>query len=197
MWSCRSEELADGRGIRCVLTHKDAAVSVANVHRAWEADVEFRTWFNQLLADVPFSAFRWETPAVTTITANRPFEFVMMNDLRLDRQPDPTAFAEYFRSEVDGTEVVEFTNLGGDAILVVPCPVAETTAYGHLGAFVRKAPEKQRHAFWKTVGAKMNQRIGNKPVWLNTAGAGVPWLHMRLDDRPKYYRYSPYQQTER
>ncbi|MFL6237620.1 MAG: DUF6940 family protein [Thermoanaerobaculia bacterium] len=23
-------------------------------------------------------------------------------------------------------------------------------------------------------------------------GAGVSWLHVRLDDRPKYYGYGPY-----
>lgn len=30
------------------------------------------------------------------------------------------------------------------------------------------------------------------PIWLNTAGGGVAWLHIRLDHRPKYYRYLPY-----
>lgn len=38
----------------------------------------------------------------------------------------------------------------------------------------------------------MSQRLGLKPVWLNTAGGGVPWLHIRLDDQPKYYRYQAY-----
>ncbi|MFO1021395.1 MAG: hypothetical protein U0903_11970 [Planctomycetales bacterium] len=31
-----------------------------------------------------------------------------------------------------------------------------------------------------------------KPVWLSTAGAGVPWLHVHLDDQPKYYSHAPY-----
>jgi Family of unknown function (DUF6940) len=33
-----------------------------------------------------------------------------------------------------------------------------------------------------------------KPVWLSPAGAGVSWLHLRLDDQPKYYGYAPYRQ---
>ena len=37
-------------------------------------------------------------------------------------------------------------------------------------------------------------RVGAEPVWLSTAGAGVPWLHVRLDDRPKYYGFGPYRQ---
>jgi len=76
--------------------------------------------------------------------------------------------------------------------MVVPCPIAEPSAYGHLAAFVRQAPEPQWHALWQTVGAAMTRRIGSRPVWLSTAGAGVSWLHVRLDDRPKYYGYAPY-----
>jgi hypothetical protein len=34
--------------------------------------------------------------------------------------------------------------------------------------------------------------ISSQP--LSTAGAGVSWLHVRLDDHPKYYSYEPYQQ---
>ena len=47
-------------------------------------------------------------------------------------------------------------------------------------------------ALWQAVGEAMARRVGSKPVWLSTAGAGVSWLHMRLDDRPKYYAHSPY-----
>ena len=42
--------------------------------------------------------------------------------------------------------MVSFANRGGDAILVVPCPLVEPSAYGHLAAFVRLAPERQRQA---------------------------------------------------
>jgi hypothetical protein len=40
----------------------------------------------------------------------------------------------------------------------------------------------------------MARRVGRQPVWLSTAGAGVAWLHVRLDDRPKYYGHGPYRQ---
>lgn len=86
-----------------------------------------------------------------------------------------------------------FPNLGRDATLVVPCPLADHSAYGHLAAFVRHAPEHQRDALWQAVGEAMANRVSKRPVWLNTAGAGVSWLHVRLDNRPKYYGYAPYQ----
>jgi hypothetical protein len=57
---------------------------------------------------------------------------------------------------------------------------------------VRGAPESQKHALWALVGKMMEQRMGSSPVWLSTAGAGVPWLHVRLDERPKYYGFGPY-----
>nr|WP_218152073.1 hypothetical protein [Nitrosomonas communis] len=76
--------------------------------------------------------------------------------------------------------------------MVVPCPRGPITGYGHLGAFLRQAPARQRHSLWRSVGSAMERRLGVKPVWLSTAGAGVSWLHVRLDDRPKYYGYVPY-----
>ena len=33
---------------------------------------------------------------------------------------------------------------------------------------------------------------GGTPVWMSTSGAGVSWLHIRLDSRPKYYQYRPF-----
>jgi hypothetical protein len=35
-------------------------------------------------------------------------------------------------------------------------------------------------------------RHGPRPLWLSTAGGGVDWVHMRLDDQPKYYRHLPW-----
>ena len=138
---------------------------------------------------MPFDAFRWETPSVTSATLSQPFEFVVLDSPRLERAVEPEAFAEHFQS---ATTVVSFANLSSDAVLVVPTPVAESTAYGHLASFVRGAPGSQQQELWKSVGEAMIQRVGAKPVWLSTAGAGVSWLHVRLDDRPKYYGYAPY-----
>ena len=191
MWTYRSEELANGRVIRVAINFSSSPISYADVLRRWQDDVGFRSMFLGLLADSPFSAFRWETPPITIATASRPFEFVLLDSPGLASNPDANAFAEHF-SRGSERGVVEFPNLGKDAIMVVPCPVGPISAYCHIGAFVRQAPEVQRHALWELVGAAMQRRLDTKPVWLSTAGAGVSWLHVRLDDRPKYYGYASY-----
>jgi hypothetical protein len=191
MWTSRSAGLPDGRGLRFVIDLPPKPATVADVLRGWQGDAAFRALFTDWLAGAPYRAFRWETPPATASTLARPFEFVLLDDPGLAQRPDPAAFADHFIAAPE-KQVVEFRNLGGDAILIVPCPVAAPAAYGHLAAFVRAAPDAQRHALWQSVGAAMARRVGTRPVWLSTAGAGVPWLHVRLDDRPKYYGCAAY-----
>ena len=195
MWSASSEKVAGGRGLRFVMEWNAAPVSYAQALRLWQSDDRFRSLFLKLLADAPYEAFRWETPSMTKATAQRSFEFVLLDSPGLAREPEPIAFAAQFLAAKPGEPAIEFPNLGNDAILVVPCPLAEHPAYGHLAAFTRTAPTAQQHDFWSLVGHAMQRRLSAKPVWLSTAGAGVAWLHVRLDDRPKYYGYEPYRST--
>jgi len=194
MWTVQISDLGRADAVRFAVRRGSEPAPYADVVEAWRSDVEFRTWFNALLAGASFTAFRWETPPVTTLTWRRPFEFVLLDCPDLARRPDPDAFKEHFDAS-SGSEVLAFPNLGGDALMVVPCPVVSPSAYGHLAAFVRAAPEQQRHALWQEVGNAMARRLSTKPVWLSTAGAGVSWLHVRLDDRPKYYGHTPYRSS--
>ena len=190
MWSVRHVEQPGRRGRRFAIDLHSHPATFAEVIAGWRSDAGFRTLFNAMLADTLYSAFRWETPGITTVTSARPFECVVLDNPSLDRRPDPAAFADHFAEA--SSRVVVFPNLGGDATLVVPCPLADPSAYGHLAAFVRRAPESQRDALWQAVGEATARRVGEIPVWLSTAGAGVPWLHVRLDDQPKYYGHGPY-----
>ena len=190
MWTWNSEA-CDSRQLRFWPEHEDRRLDFAEVLGLWRASDAFRTSFNDLLADAPFAAFRWETPPVTVESIRRPLEFVLIDSPDLAIAPDPSPFAEHFR-RAGNQSVVRFSNLSGDAELVVPCPAGPKAAYGHLAAFVRRAPGAQVHALWREVALAMEGRVGRRPVWLSTAGGGVAWLHVRLDDRPKYYGYGPY-----
>jgi Family of unknown function (DUF6940) len=161
----------------------------------WCRDTAFRCYFTALLADSPFSAYRWETPALTTKTAAQPFEFVLLNSPEFtSRQTDSNTYNGYYTDDDSDNGIVTFANLRGDATLVVPSPRTSDDAYGHLAAFVRLAPESQLDAFWRVIGATVKSQITDNPIWLSTAGGGVAWLHVRLDARPKYYGYSQYSQ---
>lgn len=187
----RIETLDTGPGQKVRIEHQGVPVCWGDVISYWQGDEAFRSFFNALLARAPFDAFRWETPPVTRDTRDQAFEFVLLDAPELKRAADPSDFAGHFRHAEPGA-VLEFTNLGGDALMVVPTPAEPISACAHLAAFARGAPEAQQHALWRQVGAALERRVGERPVWLSTAGAGVPWLHVRLDDRPKYYSYAPW-----
>ena len=131
MWTVRSEELSDGSGLMFAIDLGSRQATFADVFRAWRSDDHFRSLYNSLLAEAPYAAFRWETPAVTTATESQPFEFVLLDSPGLARRPDPGAFAEHFGGAKDGVAV--FPNLGGDAIMVVPCPISEPIRLWPLG----------------------------------------------------------------
>ena len=77
-----------------------AAIPYGEVVRLWQHDESFRSFFISLLASSEFVGFRWETPPVTTARADRPFEFVLLDAVGLDRAPDVGAFAEHFGRQV-------------------------------------------------------------------------------------------------
>lgn len=155
------------------------------------SDTSFRELLQDEFRNAPYVAFRWETPPLTSTTIGQPFECLLHDSPGLNVRADPTPFENYFQP---GREVVSFNNLGADAVLIVPCPISRSANYCHLGAFHRSAPVAQQHTFWIEVARTVMARLGSRPLWLSTAGGGVDWLHMRVDDRPKYYRHLPWRE---
>ncbi|MDP6558184.1 MAG: hypothetical protein QGF59_03865 [Pirellulaceae bacterium] len=190
MWHAQIETLNDGRVQKFAVLRDDVPLPYFDVIAFWQSDAEFRSFFTALLADSPFTTYRWETPPVTLASTDQEFEFVLLRSSALERPVDRAAFASHF----DETDVVTFPNLGGDAVMVVPCPVIDDSIYGHLASFIRCAPDSQVHHLWQAVGTAMQKRLCDRPIWLSTAGMGVSWLHVRLDSQPKYYGYAPFKQ---
>ena len=150
----------------------------------------FAYWYNQQLVDCPFDAFFWENKPVTKQNLDETYECTIVNSSQLTGvSPDSTTFDSYFSPDSD---TVTFSNLGGDAQLVVPCPVAERSIYTHIGSFVRSAPGHQINEFWRHVSKEMLDHVHQEPRWLSTSGLGVYWLHVRIDSVPKYYQTEPY-----
>ena len=193
MWSLRQERVLGGRGIRfCIETKENTQLlTCIDVFLLWQLDSMFRSFFSSLMINCPFKAFRWETPAVSITTRSNPFEFVLIDSPALCVVANQTNFNEHFMLASPG-DVITFPNLGNDAVLVVPCPDETCTDYAHISSFLKSSTEFQKHLFWQRIGFEMERRIAKKPVWLNTEGSGVAWVHVRLDNSPKYYCYSPF-----
>ena len=164
------------------------AASRATFVQALADDRSLRTAVTECLRGSRHAAFAWETPALSAATADLDATFAIIDSPALARTAaDPSPFAAQL-AECD--RVATFPNLGGDAVLVVPSPRAAPLAT-HLAAFVRSAPADVIDELWSAVGEVVVRRRHAKPdpVWISTAGLGVSWLHVRLDDRPKYYRH--------
>lgn len=194
MFRVTKENEMGGRCHRYAVFRGGMPLPFSDVLDLWQSSDSFRSFFVRILADSPFTVYRWETPPIDRATVERPFEFVLVDSPELDYPADPVDFQEYFSPQDQG--IVRFENLGRDALMVVPSPRGAESVYGHLAEFLRNGPAEQVHDLWKSVGEAVHQRIDDRPLWLSTAGGGVAWLHVRLDSWPKYYAYAPYKRVE-
>jgi len=175
---------------RVLLDEKPMTVRSAFESLAGEA--AFGRALTEAMKGCGFEAARFETPAVTSASLDSAFEFVLIDSPGLIRPADPYSFRQQFEDADANASVIAFQNLGGDATMIVPRPNGDDPPYTHLLDFLNNAPDEQSEELWGLTGQAMLEQVGDAPLWLNTAGAGVPWLHLRIDQRPKYYRHRPY-----
>ena len=166
--------------------------------KSLKQDASFRKLFNDVLAKVSpdYEAYFFECPAVNAKSSEtQRFEFVLRKSETLSKvTPNPRAFSSHLPPQ-DTYGAAVFPNLGRDAVLVAPSDAPANADYAHLASFVRNAPPKQIHIFWRDVATATLSRLKeekDRPVWLSTSGLGISWLHVRLDSRPKYYTHDEY-----
>ena len=192
----QSETSLDAGTTRHVLKRDERCLSYTDVIDLWSTDAVFRTFFTSVIADSSFRGLRWETPPICAATVDRPFEFVLIDTPGFcSRSTDHKTFKEYFTSDDEQHGVVTFKSLRKDSTLIVPSPREEVTAYGHLAAFIRHGPTMQVDALWRVLSQTISEHLCDSPMWISTAGGGVAWLHVRIDWRPKYIRYTPYRNS--
>jgi hypothetical protein len=168
------------------------ALSFRDMLTRLKADAEFSWAWTDCLAAAPFAGFCWEMPPLTATTIDRGFECALVESPALARvAQDPEPFAEHF-SATGQQSTIAFDNLGRDATLIAPCPRSREIDYAHLASFLRSADRQSSRDLWQLVARTFEQSLGDKPLWLSTAGLGVYWLHVRIDRFPKYYRHRVY-----
>lgn len=169
----------------------------------WRASEDFRDVFFESLNEewcVGCEDYLWECAPVSSKTLDNTYEHVV-KDRGYARdfggaRDGPEVFREHFRvARAKGEDVAVFPNLGGDAVLVAPVHNAgglETDAGACVRDFAKSAPRRLRHDVLRALSDAVREKISDAPLWVSTNGAGVAWLHVRLDSTPKYYSYRPY-----
>jgi len=172
-------------------------LSFREVFTLWQEEEAFRTFYLTILRANDFEAFFWEHPGLIDSLLDKPYELMLLNSRLLNRrQVDTRSFATFFETD---QLIVNFENLGKNALLIVPTPVEEipVDSYKHFANFVRMAPMKQQQELLYQIGRLLlNHMKEEQYTWLNTAGSGVIWLHIRLDSRPKYYKTNAYKKKD-
>lgn len=166
------------------------SLSFAAALEAWREDLAFTDAFTGVIAQSPYPALFFETPPLNLANVERPFEFVLIDAPALARRPaSPRAFEAKLRPD---QPCVTFANLGKDATLVCPCDQGAPADYAHLASFTRTAGKEQQRALWRATAVAVLAALESAPRWLSSSGLGVPWLHLRIDERPKYYVHRAY-----
>lgn len=192
---------------------QDGSYQNITVHR-WmsllledKTDTQIAQFNNILRNNNDMKAFFFETKGINYKTAHEThFEFVLVESDKLyqfaDAKQDDSDFGQLL--ECDSVVGCVFPNLGGDSTLIAPTRqvLAQNSTthnvYGHLAAFLRRAPlEQQVLPFWRLCIETLLQQLKEErgeTYWFSTDGTGVKWLHVRIDPRPKYYDYLPFAQ---
>jgi len=127
--------------------------------------------------------FQWNT---SVLKNNAPFHQSFQTNHNLPINQNTDDFQTYINNSTN-KDVVAFPNLTKDCMLVIPMP-RRGKNYATLKDFIDNAPKHQQEEFWKKV-AKVAKKCLNKwgEVWISVHGLGVPYTHVRIDSKPKYY----------
>lgn len=113
-----------------------------------------------------------------------------LNNITLDSGP----FAKHLADiAIAGTCAGNFPNKKKDAILIIP-GAKKDIDYKNISQFTINAPQEQQQKLWQEVANRLSKELekNEAPKWLSTHGLGVHYLHVRIDNHPKYYHFEQY-----
>ena len=81
-----------------------------------------------------------------------------------------------------------FYNLSGDSKLIIPIP-KKGKYFTTIKDFIDTASLTQQKQFWKYAAEEIIDTLNHESkIYISTHGLGIPYFHLRLDTRPKYYQ---------
>ncbi len=190
------EILAQGEhSVRFRIKKKGEFLSFKEVFTLWAENVGFIKFYKEALIAFGYQAFYWEHPAINEAFLEKKYECILQRSKPLENlQSNENTFKEYIHAN---NQVADFMNLGKNARLIVPTKQTDQEVYNHLGKFINFAKDEQIIKIFQQLGdAVLEELKEEKAIWLNTAGLGVIWLHIRLDTKPKYYKTKLYKNID-
>ena len=153
--------------------------------------------FVQTIISSNFNNLYLEFPVLSKKTYLNQTEFVVI-EANPFQNSDWTQFKNQLKSLIDSKSdqsVTSFYNLTNDTLLVAPIPNnnSSDSSSNHLINFLKHGPDNQLHELIKIFALNaLRLANDNKQVYISTHGRGVPWLHVRLSETPKYYQHMDY-----
>lgn len=150
----------------------------------------FRNQIIQIFLESKFVNVFWEFPPYSTSTTQNMAEFAFVTTSNFDKA-NSSSFSEYLKGKKDG-EIVMFKNPSGDTDLItINSSNTNNQTFCHIMEFMTNATYENKHNLLKKIGEEMikhtNGKNAKNPIYLSTHGHGVPWLHVRICNKPKYY----------
>jgi len=106
----------------------------------------------------------------------RKVNFRIVRSYPLPYRADPVPYSEYL--EHAGRKLtLNFVNLTGDVMLIIP-----TKPYATIYLFAKEASDREWLALFRRTAS-----LTKKGDHISTHGHGVSWLHVRIEETPKYY----------
>ena len=112
-------------------------------------------------------------------------------------QQDFSAFGSQitanYKSSKPEKYALAFGNIGNTSMLIIPVPKyspsLEYKNFMTIRDFMDNASITHQREFWKTAAKQIMEYLKtHDQVWVSTHGLGVPYFHLRLDPKPKYYK---------
>lgn len=132
-------------------------------------------------------SFFYETSPIKTGEEKYKVKFIENENLDKMKQ-DYSTFIDKIKISKNNY-VTSFYNLSGDTLLIIPIP-KQNKNFTTIKHFIDNASKTQQKYFWKYVSQKIKSLIKDKKkkYWISTHGTGVPYFHLRISTKPKYYQ---------
>ncbi len=177
-----------------------------------DKNITYITFFSLIKNDIPFlnlfvKYFKYIStktkeyylefkPVKFSDIDNIEFEFCVIETSGFDIIGNPNIFEQYGVNQ-DSNDIKVFTNLSNTSVLISPAynRLYPTRTYVHIGNFMRSNNDIQKNNLIKSSFSIYFLQLSQNPnnvLWLSTHGKNVAWLHVRIDQQPKYISYDNY-----